>query len=220
MITAGVEAKEYVVNEVTTEVSFRDGFLAVTNIIFAYRTCKNQKPHDDRAFRDIDELANTNIAVAHVAYFGFMSETEDPRTFNKSLAMLQIIDTVLYLVSALLIYHYIGPNVQSPAISSLSPVMSKVAWGIAIPTVSLCKPCFVLLYVSCLWAFSDNNRLFSPASFLATLRASTFTCVFSAVPIRCTTAVCSPSDLGLPFASASGLFLGSSLSRFRFSMTY
>lgn len=66
-----------------------------------------------------------------------MSETEDPRTFNKSLAMLQIIDTVLYLVSALIIYHYIGPNVQSPAISSLSPVMSKVAWGIAIPTVSL-----------------------------------------------------------------------------------
>jgi hypothetical protein len=62
---------------------------------------------------------------------------EDARTFNKSLAMLQIIDTVLYLVSALIIYHYIGPNVSSPAISSLSPVMSKVAWGIAIPTVSL-----------------------------------------------------------------------------------
>jgi hypothetical protein len=38
MITAGVEAKEHVVNEVTTEVSFREGFLAVTNIIFAYRT--------------------------------------------------------------------------------------------------------------------------------------------------------------------------------------
>jgi len=65
-----------------------------------------------------------------------MSEMEDPRTFNKSLAMLQTIDTVLYLVSALLIYHYVGPNVQSPAISSLSPVMSKIAWGIAIPTVS------------------------------------------------------------------------------------
>jgi hypothetical protein len=38
MITAGVEAKEHVVNEVTTEVTFREGFLAVTNIIFAYRT--------------------------------------------------------------------------------------------------------------------------------------------------------------------------------------
>lgn len=66
-----------------------------------------------------------------------MSETEDPRTFNKSLAMLQIVDTVLYLISALIIYRYIGPNVQSPAISSLSPLMSKIAWGLAIPTVSL-----------------------------------------------------------------------------------
>lgn len=72
-----------------------------------------------------------------------MSETEDPRTFNKSLAMLQIVDTVLYLVSALLIYHYVGPEtdtspgIQSPAILSLSPVMRKIAWGLSIPTVSL-----------------------------------------------------------------------------------
>jgi len=37
MITVGVESKGHVVNQVTTEVSFREGFLAVTNIIFAYR---------------------------------------------------------------------------------------------------------------------------------------------------------------------------------------
>jgi hypothetical protein len=37
MITVGVETKGHVVNEVTTEVTFREGFLAVTNIIFAYR---------------------------------------------------------------------------------------------------------------------------------------------------------------------------------------
>lgn len=50
--------------------------------------------------------------------------------------MLQIVDTVLYLVSALIIYHYAGPNVESPAINSLGTIMSKVAWGLAIPTVS------------------------------------------------------------------------------------
>lgn len=50
--------------------------------------------------------------------------------------MLQIIDTVLYLVSALLIYHYVGPGVKSPAILSMNPLMSKIAWGISIPTVS------------------------------------------------------------------------------------
>lgn len=69
-----------------------------------------------------------------------MSETEDPRTFNKSLAMLQIIDTVLYLVSALIIYRYAGPSVQSPAINSLGTLMSKIAWGLAIPTVTMIFP--------------------------------------------------------------------------------
>lgn len=37
MVTAGVESKGHVANLATTDVSFRDGFLAVTNIIFAYR---------------------------------------------------------------------------------------------------------------------------------------------------------------------------------------
>ncbi|KAJ6131375.1 hypothetical protein N7523_001835 [Penicillium sp. IBT 18751x] len=125
MVTAGVESKGNVVNHATTEVSFRDGFLAVTNIIFAY--------------------------LAHIAYFGFMSEMEDPRTFNKSLAMLQIIDTVLYLISALIIYHYVGPDVESPAILSLSPLMSKIAWGLAIPTVILSG--VVLGHVACKYIY-------------------------------------------------------------------
>lgn len=82
-------------------------------------------------------MQGTNKIVAHVAYFGFMSETEDPRTFPKSLAMLQIVDTVLYLISALIIYRFAGPGVKSPAILSLHPLMGKIAWGIAIPTVSV-----------------------------------------------------------------------------------
>lgn len=131
MIVSGVETKEHVINEVTTEVGFREGFLAVTNIIFAYRMLKSEF-----SLGDVPMTRANTTPVAHVAYFGFMSETEDPRTFNKSLAMLQIIDTVLYLVAALIIYHYVGPDVKSPAILSLSPLMSKIAWGISIPTVS------------------------------------------------------------------------------------
>ncbi|KXG53236.1 Amino acid transporter, transmembrane [Penicillium griseofulvum] len=131
MITVGVESKGHIKNEAFREVGFRDGFLAVTNIIFAY--------------------------LAHVAYFGFISETEDPRTFNKSLAMLQIVDTVLYLVSALLIYHYVGPEtatspgIKSPAILSLSPLMSKIAWGISIPTTILSG--VVLGHVACKYIY-------------------------------------------------------------------
>lgn len=131
MITVGVESKGHIPIEATREVSFREGFLAVTNIIFAYRTCLLHT-YVERMRR----LANNFPAVAHVAYFGFISETEDPRSFNKSLAMLQIVDTVLYLISAMIIYRYVGPDVQSPAILSLSPLMKKIAWGLAIPTVS------------------------------------------------------------------------------------
>lgn len=43
MITVGVESKGHIVNEATTQVSFREGFLAVTNIIFAYRTLAPKK---------------------------------------------------------------------------------------------------------------------------------------------------------------------------------
>lgn len=78
----------------------------------------------------------TFVQVAHATFFGFVSETEDPRTFPKSLAMLQIVDTVMYLVTALVLYHYAGPDVKSPALSSAGPLMKKVCYGLAIPTVS------------------------------------------------------------------------------------
>lgn len=47
MITVGVESKGHVKNEATTDVSFREGFLAVTNIIFAYRKLNSESPNDD-----------------------------------------------------------------------------------------------------------------------------------------------------------------------------
>lgn len=73
--------------------------------------------------------------VAHVAFFGFISEMHDPRDFPKSLTMLQVVDTSLYIVTAMVIYRYAGPDVASPALSSAGPLMKKVAYGLAIPTV-------------------------------------------------------------------------------------
>ncbi|RAK86392.1 putative amino acid transporter [Aspergillus costaricaensis CBS 115574] len=109
IIATGIEAKEPVALDSVREVSFYKAFLAVTNIIFAY--------------------------IAHVAFFGFISEMEEPHTFPKSLAMLQIVDTAMYLITGLLIYRYVGRDVQSPALSSAGPLMRKVAYGLAIPTV-------------------------------------------------------------------------------------
>jgi hypothetical protein len=109
MISIGVQAPDNVQNDITTDPTFVDAFLAVTNIVFAF--------------------------IAHVSFFGIMSEMQDPAEFPKSLAMLQIVDTIMYIVTAMVIYCYAGPDVSSPALSSAGPLMKKVAYGLAIPTV-------------------------------------------------------------------------------------
>ncbi|CAI7645672.1 unnamed protein product [Penicillium glandicola] len=109
MISIGVQAPDNVQNDIVTTPTFQDAFLAVTNIVFAF--------------------------IAHVSFFGIMSEMQDPRDFPKALAMLQIVDTTMYVVTAMVIYCYAGPSVESPALSSAGPVMKKVAYGLAIPTV-------------------------------------------------------------------------------------
>jgi uncharacterized membrane protein len=109
MVAIGVQAPDNVQNDITTSPSFTDAFLAVTNIVFAF--------------------------IAHVSFFGIMSEMQDPKEFPKSLAMLQVVDTIMYIVTAMVIYCYAGPDVSSPALSSAGPLMKKVAYGLAIPTV-------------------------------------------------------------------------------------
>ncbi|KAF5865071.1 hypothetical protein ETB97_005312 [Aspergillus alliaceus] len=47
----------------------------------------------------------------------------------------RVVDTSMYVVSAVVIYCSVGPGVSSPALSSAGPVMKKVAYGLAIPTV-------------------------------------------------------------------------------------
>lgn len=52
MIAMGVESKGHVPIQATTTVSFREGFLAVTNIIFAYRTSSDFSHLPPRACRN------------------------------------------------------------------------------------------------------------------------------------------------------------------------
>jgi hypothetical protein len=109
----------------TTNVSFADAFLSVTNIVFGY--------------------------IAHVAYFGFQSEMKDPRDFPKALAMLQVTNTSLYTVTAVVVYYYVGPDVASPALASAGPLMSRIAYGLAIPTVIIAGVIFG--HVACKYVF-------------------------------------------------------------------
>jgi hypothetical protein len=79
-----------------------------------------------------------NIVLAysgHVTYFGFFSELKDPREFKKSLVLLQTTAIAVYTTVAVVIYNYVGPGVKAPALSSAAPRISKIAYGVAIPTI-------------------------------------------------------------------------------------
>lgn len=58
-----------------------------------------------------------------------------PEDFTKALILLQVSDTTMYFVAALVIYAYAGDEVKSPALSSTAPTVAKVAYGLAIPTI-------------------------------------------------------------------------------------
>lgn len=108
----------------TVDTSLYKGFLAVTNIVFAFGTS---------APFSFSWL--TNSPGGHVSFFGFISEMRDPTEYPKTLYLLQITDTTLYTVVAVVIYIYGGDHVKSPALGSTSPLISKIAYGVAIPTV-------------------------------------------------------------------------------------
>lgn len=108
MIDLGIEKSGSGVVAVL-DTNLYNGFSAVCNIVFAF--------------------------CGHAAFFGLMAELKDPRDFTKSLCLLQGIDISLYLIASVVIYRYAGDGVTSPALGSASPVVSKVAYGLALPTV-------------------------------------------------------------------------------------
>ncbi|KAF9894026.1 hypothetical protein FE257_008998 [Aspergillus nanangensis] len=73
--------------------------------------------------------------ASHNTFFTFIAELRDPKDFTKSLALLQIIDISLYLTAAVVIYCYAGKDVVAPALGSASPLVSKIAYGVALPTI-------------------------------------------------------------------------------------
>ncbi|KAJ5306761.1 hypothetical protein PENANT_c003G04165 [Penicillium antarcticum] len=108
MIGVGIEKPNGRI-EVAVETNLYLGFSAVCNIVFAF--------------------------CGHAAFFGLMAELKNPRDFTKSLCLLQGIDMALYIIAAVVIYRYAGADVTSPALGSASPVVAKVAYGIALPTI-------------------------------------------------------------------------------------
>lgn len=110
--------------QATVDTNLYQAFLAVCNIVFSFCKC-----HTSLLSYPLTSTAG------HVAFFSFMAELKDPKDYPKSLCLLQGIDLTLYIVSAVVIYCYAGQDVTSPALGSASPVVRKVAYGIALPTV-------------------------------------------------------------------------------------
>jgi hypothetical protein len=108
MIGVGIEKPGGLI-EVAVESNLYLGFSAVCNIVFAF--------------------------CGHAAFFGLMAELKNPADFTKSLCLLQGIDMALYIMAAVVIYRYAGADVTSPALGSASPIVAKVAYGIALPTI-------------------------------------------------------------------------------------
>ncbi|KAF8458818.1 transmembrane amino acid transporter protein-domain-containing protein [Terfezia claveryi] len=110
MIGVGLRGRPAgVVVENTTDVTFDKAFIGVMNIVFAY--------------------------AGHLAFFAFISEMKDPEKYPYALYSLQISDTCLYLIAAVVIYYYTGKDVASPALGSTGPLLRKIAYGIASPTI-------------------------------------------------------------------------------------
>jgi hypothetical protein len=74
--------------------------------------------------------------------------------------MLQITDTILYTATAIVIYRFTGDDITSPALGSTGPLLAKIAYGIALPTIVIAgvinghvavvcdhTPCLSLVYI-------------------------------------------------------------------------
>ncbi|CAI7579937.1 unnamed protein product [Penicillium discolor] len=109
MVAVGVQNQGGQNLKATIDTDLVQAFSAVTNIVFAY--------------------------CAHVAFFGLIAEMEEPKDFPKALVMLQTFEIIFYTVAAVVIYYYVGQEVTSPALGSAGPILKKVAYGIAIPTI-------------------------------------------------------------------------------------
>ncbi|KAK2041189.1 transmembrane amino acid transporter [Colletotrichum somersetense] len=90
-------------------VSFSEAFVAVSNIIFAF-----------------------SFAIGQ---FSFMDEMHTPTDYMKSMWASGVIQIIIYTITGALCYAFIGPSVQSPALLSAGPLISKIAFGVAIPVI-------------------------------------------------------------------------------------
>lgn len=91
------------------DVTFTDAFIAMTNIIFAYSFAMCQ--------------------------FSFMDEMHTPKDYVKSIWALGLTEIFIYTLTGAIVYAFVGQGVESPALLSAGSLMSRIAFGIALPVI-------------------------------------------------------------------------------------
>lgn len=67
------------------------------------------------------------------AFFPIAAEMKNPKHYTRSILVCKATVTTVYLVIGVVVYHYCGSYVASPALGSAGPLMKKVCYGIALP---------------------------------------------------------------------------------------
>ena len=67
------------------------------------------------------------------AFFNVIAEMKNPRDFQKSVYLAQVLCTAVYLSLSIVVYYYCGRYVDSPALGSAGLLMKRICYGIAIP---------------------------------------------------------------------------------------
>ncbi|EGR49667.1 hypothetical protein MKX07_000488 [Trichoderma sp. CBMAI-0711] len=88
---------------------FTEAFIAITNIVFAYSFS--------------------------ICQFSFMDEMHTPKDYKKSIWALGLIEIAIYTLTGAIIYAFVGPDVESPALLSAGHLISKVAFGVGLPVI-------------------------------------------------------------------------------------
>ncbi|KAE8368120.1 transmembrane amino acid transporter protein-domain-containing protein [Aspergillus caelatus] len=91
------------------DLTFTEAFVAASNIVFAY-----------------------SFAICQ---FSFMDEMHTPKDYVKSIWVLGILEILIYTLTGSLVYVFVGKDVKSPALLSAGDLLSRIAFGVALPVV-------------------------------------------------------------------------------------
>ncbi|TKA83455.1 hypothetical protein B0A55_00576 [Friedmanniomyces simplex] len=83
-------------------------------------------------------VAVSSIILAyngHIAYPTIISEMRHPADFPKALLLLETVTISFYILVAVVIYTFAGQHVAAPALGSASPLVRKIAYAFAVPTI-------------------------------------------------------------------------------------